>query len=56
MRDIRWFHWLILSGILAVGAFLRFHLITRVGLWPDEFWSSVHLATGRGFPRPRRPS
>jgi hypothetical protein len=40
--------WLILAALLAVGAGLRFHQITKVGQWPDEFWSSVHLATGRG--------
>jgi len=40
--------WAILGGLIALGAGLRFHQITKVGLWPDEFWSSVHLATGRG--------
>jgi len=45
---IRWHTLVILAGLLAVGAGLRFYEITRVGLWPDEFWSSVHLATGRG--------
>lgn len=45
---VRWHHWAILIAIIAIGAGLRFHQITRVGLWPDEFWSSVHLATGRG--------
>ncbi|MGD0767789.1 MAG: glycosyltransferase family 39 protein [Tepidisphaeraceae bacterium] len=40
--------WAILAGLIALGAGLRFHQITKVGLWPDEFWSSVHLATGRG--------
>ena len=44
----RWYHWIILAGLIAIGAGLRFHQITKVGLWPDEFWSSVHLATGRG--------
>jgi uncharacterized membrane protein len=38
----------ILAVLLALGAGLRFHQITKVGQWPDEFWSSVHLATGRG--------
>ena len=45
---VRWFHWVTLIALLVVGAGLRFHQITKVGLWPDEFWSSVHLATGRG--------
>jgi uncharacterized membrane protein len=45
---IRLSHCAILAVLLAVGAGLRFHQITKVGLWPDEFWSSVHLATGRG--------
>jgi hypothetical protein len=45
---VRWRTLLILAAILAIGAALRFHEITKVGLWPDEFWSSVHLATGRG--------
>jgi len=40
--------WLILAALLAIGAGLRFHQITKVSQWPDEFWSSVHLATGRG--------
>jgi hypothetical protein len=44
----RWFHWVTLIVLLGIGAGLRFHQITKVGLWPDEFWSSVHLATGRG--------
>jgi uncharacterized membrane protein len=38
----------ILAAIIALAAALRFHDLTKVGLWPDEFWSSVHLATGRG--------
>jgi uncharacterized membrane protein len=45
---IHWFHWVALIAVLVIGAGLRFHQITKVGLWPDEFWSSVHLATGRG--------
>jgi uncharacterized membrane protein len=45
---IRLRHWLILAIVLTLGAALRFHQITKVGQWPDEFWSSVHLATGRG--------
>ena len=45
---MRWHHWLILTALIAIGAGLRFHQFTKVGLWPDEFWSSVHLATGRG--------
>jgi hypothetical protein len=40
--------WLILTALLALGAGLRFYQITKVSQWPDEFWSSVHLATGRG--------
>ncbi|MGD0541481.1 MAG: glycosyltransferase family 39 protein [Tepidisphaeraceae bacterium] len=40
--------WVILAALLALGAGLRFYQITKVGQWPDEFWSSVHLATGRG--------
>jgi uncharacterized membrane protein len=46
--SIRLRHCLILAILLALGAALRFHQITKVGQWPDEFWSSVHLATGRG--------
>jgi hypothetical protein len=45
---ITWKTCAILVAILALGAGLRFYEITRVGQWPDEFWSSVHLATGRG--------
>jgi hypothetical protein len=45
---VRWFHWIILAALVAIGAGLRFHQITKTSLWPDEFWSSVHLATGRG--------
>jgi hypothetical protein len=45
---VRWFHWIALIALLAIGAGFRFHQITKVGLWPDEFWSSVYLATGRG--------
>jgi hypothetical protein len=48
MNRIRWHTLLILAAILAVGAAVRFYEITKIGLWPDEFWSSVHLATGRG--------
>jgi hypothetical protein len=47
-RRVRLSQWAILAAIVAVGAGLRFHQITKVGLWPDEFWSSIHLATGRG--------
>ncbi|HEX4053327.1 MAG TPA: glycosyltransferase family 39 protein [Tepidisphaeraceae bacterium] len=46
---MRWYCWVILAGLIAVGAGLRFYQITKVGQWPDEFWSSVHLATGRGM-------
>jgi uncharacterized membrane protein len=45
---LRWFHWVLLAVLLALGAALRFHDLTKTSLWPDEFWSSVHLATGRG--------
>lgn len=45
---VSWFHWVTLIALLVIGAGLRFHQITKVGLWPDEFWSSVHIATGRG--------
>jgi hypothetical protein len=45
---VRLSHWAILGALVAIGAGLRFHQITKVGLWPDEFWSSVYLATGRG--------
>lgn len=47
-RGVRWYCWAILAALIAVGAGLRFYQITKVGQWPDEFWSSVHLATGRG--------
>jgi dolichyl-phosphate-mannose-protein mannosyltransferase len=43
----RWFHWIILAILLAVGAGLRFHGIARESEWPDEFWG-IYLATGRG--------
>src|SRR5208282_990181 len=43
-----WRDWSVLAGLLVLAAGLRFYEITKVGLWPDEFWSSVHLATGRG--------
>jgi hypothetical protein len=39
---------LLLLILLAVAGAVRFHDLTKVGLWPDEYWSSVHLATGRG--------
>ena len=45
---LRWFHFFILIALLAVGAGLRFHDLTKLGMWPDEFWSSVHMASGRG--------
>jgi hypothetical protein len=45
---LRWFHFIILIALLAAGAALRFHDLTKIGLWPDEFWSSVHMASGRG--------
>jgi hypothetical protein len=51
----RWYHWAILTGLIALGAGLRFYQITKVGLSPDEFWSSVHLATGRGSVVSRLP-
>jgi Dolichyl-phosphate-mannose-protein mannosyltransferase len=38
----------ILAVVILLAAALRFHDLTKVGLWPDEFWSSVHLAAGRG--------
>jgi len=47
-RAVGWSHWAILAALVGIGAGLRFHQITKVGLWPDEFWSSVHMATGRG--------
>ncbi len=39
---------LLLLILLAVAGAVRFYDLTKVGLWPDEYWSSVHLATGRG--------
>jgi uncharacterized membrane protein len=47
-RGPRWYCGAILAALIAIGAGLRFFQITKVGQWPDEFWSSVHLATGRG--------
>jgi uncharacterized membrane protein len=43
----RWFHWLILLGILIAGAGMRFYRIGQQSLWLDEYWA-VYLATGRG--------
>lgn len=37
-----------LALLVAIGAALRFCQITSLGQTPDEFWSSVYLATGRG--------
>jgi hypothetical protein len=53
-RGMRWFHWIILAGILGIGAELRFHHIDRQSQFPDEFWS-VYLSTGRGFDLFRLP-
>jgi uncharacterized membrane protein len=41
-------HVVILVVILILGGLFRFHLITEMGMWPDEFWSSLYMATGRG--------
>lgn len=45
---VRWHHWTVLLALLLIGTGLRFYRINKTSLWPDEFWSSVHLATGRG--------
>jgi hypothetical protein len=42
-----WLPLLILTALLAIGAFLRFDQITRQDLWRDEYWT-LCLATGRG--------
>jgi uncharacterized membrane protein len=34
--------------VLALGAGFRFGQITKFSQWPDEFWSSVYLASARG--------
>jgi len=43
----RWLAWVVVAGLLGLGAFLRFHQIKQQSQWPDEFWS-VYLSTGRG--------
>jgi uncharacterized membrane protein len=44
----RWFHWAILGVLLVLAGLIRFDRIGQESLWPDEFWSSLYLATGRG--------
>jgi uncharacterized membrane protein len=48
-RRAPWYCCVILAALVAIGAGLRFFDIVKVGQWPDEFWSSVYLATGRGM-------
>jgi uncharacterized membrane protein len=43
----RWFHLLLLLGLLVAAGLLRFHRIDQQSLWIDEYWAD-YLATGRG--------
>ncbi len=43
----RWFHLVLLSALLALGATLRLNRIDSSSLWIDEYWN-LYEATGRG--------
>ncbi|MGA3067149.1 MAG: glycosyltransferase family 39 protein, partial [Tepidisphaeraceae bacterium] len=48
-------HWLGLTLILAVAAFLRFYDLAGPSLWMDEIWS-IEISTGRGSAHDLLPS
>ena len=44
---VRWFHLLILIGLLLIGGAMRWYRIGRESLSLDEYWA-LYLASGRG--------